>query len=212
MGGLMSSSVIPVAPADVPDAIAQRMLDRLGGGFVRVVIDGPECADPMGVANDLAARLPALGRPAAVIDARTFWRDASVRLEFGRHDVESLLFWLDADAVNREVLRPLGPGGSGSYLPSLRDPASNRSTRRGPSAAAPGTVLILAGSFLLGRGLDVDFTVHLAVSSAARGRRTNPEAAWTLPAHDEYDATVTPAQLADVTIRWDDPRHPALVL
>jgi hypothetical protein len=48
------------------------------------------------------------------------------------------------------------------------------------------------------------------MSPAARARRTPPEQVWTLPAFDAYDAQTAPAQLADVVIKLDDPRHPAI--
>jgi hypothetical protein len=112
--------------------------------------------------------------------------------------------------LRREVLDPLGPGGSGSYLPSLRDPASNRATHARRRPAAQGTILVLSGELLLGRGLPFDHTIHLSLSAAARTRRMPAEWAWTLPAFDDYDRDVDPDGTADVVIRLDDPRHPAI--
>jgi hypothetical protein len=179
------------------------------GPALRVAVDGPACADPVGLAESVLAALAALGRPGTVLPAASFWRDASVRLEFGRADVDSLPNWLDSAALTREVLTPLGPSGSGAFLPSLRDPATNRSTRATPRAARPGEVVLVAGSFLLGNGLDFDVSIHLAVSSAARARQTPADEAWTLPAFDAYDARVRPAEIADISVRWDDPARPA---
>jgi hypothetical protein len=142
------------------------------------------------------------------IPAELFWRDASLRLEYGRTDVESYLSWLDAGALQREVLDPLVA--SGRYLPSLRDPRTNRSTRVTTLLAPPGTVLIVSGAFLLRDGLPFDRTVHLAVSPAARARLTPADDAWTLAAFDDYDRDVRPADVADVVVRYDDPRHPAV--
>ena len=71
-------------------------------------------------------------------------------------------------------------------------------------------MLVVSGALLLGLGLPFDRVVHLAVSPAARARRTPAEQAWTLPAFDRYDAEVAPAELADVVIKLDDPRHPAV--
>jgi len=34
---------------------------------------------------------------------------------------------------------------------------------------------------------------------------------WTLPAYERYAEEVMPEYLADVVVRLDDPRHPALV-
>ena len=66
--------------------------------------------------------LPPLGRPAVVIRAVGFYRPASLRLEHGRTDADARYSdWLDAGALTREVLAPVGPGGSGEYLPVLWD-------------------------------------------------------------------------------------------
>jgi hypothetical protein len=71
-------------------------------------------------------------------------------------------------------------------------------------------VLLVYGVLLLGRGLPFDRTVHLALSPAARTRRTSAAVAWTLPAWDRYDAEVRPADTADIVVRADDPAHPAI--
>lgn len=139
--------------------------------------------------------------------ARSFWRDASLRFEHGREDVDSYPSWLDADALRREVLLPALHG---EFLPSLRDPATNRSTRAARARLGERGVLLVSGELLLGRGLPFDRTVHLAMSAAARARLTPESEAWTLPAFERYDAEVQPQDVADVVIRIDDPRHPAV--
>ena len=174
-------------------------------------MDGPAAAEPGKVAEAVAEVLRARGRPTTVVVAASYWRDASLRLEHGRTDVDSYAHaWLDVAALTREVLVPLGPGGSGRFLPALRDPATNRSARVPYRRAAPDEVVIVAGELLLGRGLDFDLTVHLALSSAARTRRTACDWTWTLPAHDRYDADVEPGSVAGLVVRWDDPLHPAV--
>src|SRR5205085_5280490 len=111
----------------------------------------------------LADELRHRGRPVATISASSFWRDASLRLEYGHQDIESYLSWLDADALRREVLDAV-VAEPGSYLPSLRDPATNRSTRAAPLPAPAGMVLIVSGGLLLRHGLPFDRTIHLALS------------------------------------------------
>jgi hypothetical protein len=177
-------------------------------GIVRIAVDGPPCARPADLARSLIEPLRVLGRPAVHVEVSSFWRDASLRLEHGREDVESYLNWLDADALRREVLDPAIA--DRSYLPSLRDPATNRSTREGRRPLVPGTVLLVSGPFLLGRTLPFDRAIHLAMSAAARVRRTPADEAWTLPAHADYDATVRPGEVADLVIKMADPRHPAV--
>src|SRR5581483_4768073 len=106
-----------------PDELAGRVASWLAAaqGVVRVAVDGPPAAAPEQFAAGLVEPLRALGRPAVVVVAATFWRDASLRFEHGREDLDSYRTWLDADALRREVLDPAAA--SRRYLPSLRDPA-----------------------------------------------------------------------------------------
>src|SRR5205807_1637787 len=110
-----------------------------GAAALRVAIDGPELAGPGALATAVAERLPALGRAAVVVPATGFYRPASVRLEHGRTDAYARYTdWLDAGALTREVLAPVGPGGArrpcrptrpcpGGPLPQLNSPAIQRS-------------------------------------------------------------------------------------
>jgi hypothetical protein len=196
----------PIAPDDVPAHCASWLASI--SGIVRVAVDGPPCARPADLAEALIEPLRALARPAVHVRAESFWRDASLRLEQGREDIESYLNWLDADALRREVLDPAVA--DGTYLPSLRNPTTNRSTREAPRRLAPGTMLLVSGQFLLGRGLPFDRTIHLAMSAGARERRTPVDEAWTLAADAEYDARVRPTEAAQFVVKVDDPRHPAV--
>lgn len=204
----MSRSYRAVDPAVLPELIADR-IDALPG-TVRVALDGAPAAEPQRLADTLIEQLGVRGRRAVHVRAESFWRDASLRLEYGREDVDSYPSWLDADALRREVLDPVVD--SGDYLPSLRDPATNRSTRTPAQHAAPGTVLLVSGSFLIGLGLPFDLTVHLDLSPGALARRTPDDQGWTLPAFARYRDAADPAGAADVTVRADDPRHPAVHL
>ncbi len=153
------------------------------------------------------------GRPAVRISAADFLRPASVRLENGRTNPDAFYAgWLDEAALRREVLDPAGPGGSGRIVTRFFDVAADRATREPYSVLAAGSVLLVDGPLLLGAGLPFDVTVHLHVSAAALGRRTPEPDRWTLPAYARYDVEVDPSAFADVVVRLDDPRHPALVL
>jgi hypothetical protein len=178
-----------------------------------VAVDGPDLAAPERLAAAIAERLPALGRPAVVVPAAGFFRAASLRLEHGRTDPDARYTdWLDAGALTREVLGPLGPGGAGTYLPVLWDLARDRAARARPRPMPAGGVLLVPGALLQGVGLPFDLVVHLRVTPAARRRRTPEEAAWELPAYDRYDAEVDPVALADAVVLADHPERPALVL
>ncbi|WP_345770425.1 uridine kinase [Blastococcus saxobsidens] len=184
-----------------------------GAAALRVAVDGPEVAAPEELAEAVAARLPALGRGAAVVPASGFYRPASLRLEHGRTDPDARYTdWLDVGALNREVLGPLGPGGTGEYLPVLWDLERDRAARAPRRPAPPGAVVLVPGALLQGVGLALDVVVHLRMSPAARRRRAAPEDRWALPAFDRYDDEVDPAALADAVVLADHPDRPALVL
>ena len=192
------------------DAVVDRLADRFaaGDGMLRVAVDGDPSTDPAACADELVAELKVRGRPAVHVRAETYWHDASLRLEYGHQDLESYRGWLDVAALRREVLDPLVT--SGTYLPSLRDPVTNRSTREPARDAEPGTVLIVSGSLLLGHDLPFDQVVHLTASPAARARRTPDQDAWTLPAYVDYDDEVQPIAVADVVVKVEDPARPAV--
>ena len=199
-------SFVPLSLEVAVERLAERLVRE--PGVVRVAVDGPPCAEPARFAEALLEPLRTRGRPGVHVRAETFWRDASLRLEYGRHDLESFGQWLDDAALRREVLVPLVA--SGRYLPSLRDPRTNRSTREPIREAEPGTVALVSGALLLGRGLPFDRVVHLTLSPAARARRTPEDEAWTLPAYADYDRDIEPIRVADVVIKLDDPAHPAV--
>lgn len=190
------------------DVLLQQLADWLAGGVgpIRVALDGPPSADPDRLAAELTDPLQARGRRLAHVSARMFWRDASLRLEYGHEDADSYRDWLDVGSLRREVL-----DAADSYLPSLRDPSTNRSTRAPREPLTAAHVLVVSGTFLLGSGLPFDTAVHLAMSPAARARRTPLDEAWTLPAFDRYDRDVNPAAVADVVVRCDDPAHLAVI-
>jgi len=212
-----SGAPTPVSPERLPDVLADLVVAAAGSveqatsSVLRVVLDGAPAAAPARLADALVDPLRLRGRPALRLTAAAFQRPASLRLERGRTDPDAYYEdWLDAAGLRREVLEPLGPGGSRRYLPTLWDAAADRASRAQYASAPAGAVLLLDGALLLGRGLPVDLTVHMRLSPAGLARRTPPAERWTLPAFDRYDAEVAPAESADVVVRVDDPRHPAV--
>ena len=148
-----------------------------------------------------------------MVPATGFYRPASLRLEHGRTDrMARYTDWLDVGALAREVLNPVGPGGSASYLPVLWDLERDRAARARQRPMPADGVLLVPGSLLQGVGLAFDVVVHLRVGPAARRRLTPPEQAWELPAFDRYDDEVDPQGLADAVVLADHPDRPALVL
>jgi hypothetical protein len=189
-----------------------QILSREPDTRVRVGIDGPAAAAPELLADALVEPLRAGGRPAVRVSTADFLRPASLRLEFGRQNPDSYyLGWFDESGLAREVLQPAGPDGSGRIVTRLWDAGTDRAAREPYRELPPGSVVIVSGPLLLGGGLPFDLTVHLEVSAAALRRRTPPGEQWTLPAFERYAEEVAPASFADVVVRADDLRHPAIV-
>ncbi|GAA3958335.1 hypothetical protein GCM10022384_09020 [Streptomyces marokkonensis] len=195
------------------DLLADRLLDLEpadGSAWPRVAFDGAPAARPGDLADRVSAALRIRGRPSLVVGTEGFLRPASLRLEYGRQDVESYYSgWHDTGALWREVFDPLGPGGDGRVLPDLRDPATDRATRSAYVHVPPGGALLLHGPFLLHQWFPLDLSVHLVLGPGALRRRTPEAEHWTLPAFDRYEEESDPSGAADVLVRADDPRHPA---
>ena len=202
--------VRPLTPAAVVDHLV-RLIAARDEDRVRVLVDGHPSTHPEVLANALVDPLRACGRAAVRVGAADFLRPASVRFEHGRTDGAALDDQVDLRALAREVLEPWGPGGTGRYLPTFWDPRTDRATRAAYRSVPDRGVLVLDGSLLLGRWLDLDLTVHLSLRSDTLGRRTAPADAWTLSAYRRYADEVLPEWTADVVVRVDDPRRPALV-
>ncbi len=206
--------VRPLSPAAFAREVATRALALGLDHPVRLAVDGPPQAEPGIVADLVADAVRDEGRPVVRVRVEDFLRPASVRFEYGRTDPDG---WydcaVDAGGLLREVLVPLGPGGSLRYVPRLWDAVRDRATRAPYETAFPSTVLVVDGPFLLRHELrqEFDVTVHLALSPAAARRRSAPGDEWRLPALQRYADEVGPADVCDVLVRYDDPRHPALV-
>jgi hypothetical protein len=171
--------------------------------------------DAVDLADAVAARLSAAAVPVVRVSAGDFLRARSIRLEYGRDDPEAFYDrWYDVAALRREVLDPLGVGGRGHWLPRLRDRHTDRSFRDPVRVAAPGTVAVVDGRFLLRDDLRPGFDLisHLVVSPAAQQRRLPAdETARVLPAWARYLAECQPAERADVVAKFDHPDRPAVL-
>ncbi|SCL35847.1 hypothetical protein GA0070616_5332 [Micromonospora nigra] len=204
--------VRPISPQRLVAVLVDRIADQRPPGRLRVAVDGAPAAAPDTLAAALLAPLRARGRPVLHVRSEDFLRPASTRLEHGRTNPDSYYEgWVDQTGLRREVLDPAGPHGDGRLLPSLWDARADRASRASYVDLPPGGVVLVSGALLLGAGLPFDLTVHLQVSPAALARRTEPAHAWTLPAFHRYADEVDPAGFADVVVRVDDPRRPALV-
>ncbi|WP_027342276.1 nucleoside/nucleotide kinase family protein [Hamadaea tsunoensis] len=202
----------PVSPAVLAGELVER-IDALAAPWPRIAIDGAPAAGPGTLADALVEPLRVRGRAVLRIGTADFLRPASLRYERGRTDPDSFYDdWLDSGGLLREVLDPLEPGGSGRVLPTLWNTVTDRATRAPYTTLAEGSVVIVDGTLLLGRWLPFDLTVHLHLSASALARRTADEERWRLPAYARYEEEADPQAAADVVVRVDDPRHPAIQL
>lgn len=209
---MTGARVRPISPPLLVEELADRIAACRPGERLAVAIDGAPAADPDRWADALVDPLRVRGRAAVRICTVDYLRPASLRLEQGRTNPDAYYEdWLDAAGLRREVLDPLAPGGTGAVLPSLWDTRTDRATRAPYREVPPGGVVLVSGALLLGGGLPFELTVHLTLSPAALARRTRDELRWTLPAFARYDDEVRPGDFADVVVRLDDPRRPAVV-
>ncbi|WP_433825367.1 uridine kinase [Actinoplanes sp. CA-015351] len=205
--------VVPVSFENLVENLADQITSRESDSRVRVAVDGPGAADPARLADALTGPLRLRGRPAVRVDTGDFLRPASLRLEFGRTNPDSFYAgWFDEAGLMREVLVPAGKDGSGRIVTRLWDASADRAAREPYQELAGTAIVLVSGPLLLGSGLPFDFSVHLELSPAALERRTAEGQRWTLPALHRYTAEVAPEMFADVVVRLDDPRRPALVI
>lgn len=205
----MNAAITPTTRGTVARRIADLVLAR--PGRIRVAVDGPSPTAPLDLATAAADLLRAAGRQPLVVDAGDWLRPASVRLEYGRTDVDMFLDgWLDEGALRRELLDPAADDGSGRVLRRFHDATRDRAFRDGYTDLTADAVVLLAGELLLGRGLPVDVRVHLRMSGAALARRLPADLTWTLAAHDRYDTERYPAEEADLLVLSDHPERPAV--
>lgn len=198
------SRIEPTTPSGVVRAVLARVVAR--PGRVRLAVDGAPAAE----AHELGAAVAAAHGRAVHVRAEGFWRPAGQRFEHGREDPDAWLdLWLDEAALEREVLARAVE--RGQVVPALRDPVSDRSVRAAPVAVPDPGLVVVSGSGLLGRRLPFDVAVHLQASPAALRRRLPPAELWLVEALTRYAEERAPTETADLVVRVEDPRHPALV-
>jgi hypothetical protein len=200
----------PISPEALVGELASRVLDI--DARVRVAIDGAPALNPGALADRLVEQLRDHGRFALHVWIADYLLPASQRFELGRTSPHGFYEgWRDLAGLRREVLDPAGSEGSGHVLPALWRTDIDRSARASYVPIPANGVVVVSGELLLGSGLPFELEVHLEASAAALARRTPAEDAWTLPAYERYRDEVGPVGFADVVVRMEDPKHPALV-
>ncbi len=194
----------------------------------RVAVDGPDAAGKSTLAGDLVDVLRREG-PAVVVEADDFQHPAARRRARGGLDpVGYYTDAFDVEVLVRDVLVPLGPGGSRSYRPRHFDLAHDVALPEEWSTAPPDAVVVVAGVFLHRPELRPhwDLSVYLHVTPEETLRRAvlrdraaigSPEtvsrryANRYLPAQATYRDEVDPLGACDVALDPTDPGTPVVL-
>jgi uridine kinase len=215
------------------DAVLTLLADIVAGirlpHVVRVAIDGVDAAGKTTPADELRRLLEARGRPVLRATIDGFHRPRAERYRRGPTSPEGYYRdSFDYEALRRELLQPLGPGGSRRYRSRVFDlhadePVPGRPLRRLPEDA----VLLLDGVFLLRSELNDlwDFRVVVEVDADEALRRAllrdedlfgSPDEALRryrnryVPGQQRYFGEVDPVALADVVFESTDVASPSL--
>jgi len=189
---------------------------------VRVAVDGVDGAGKSVFADQLAEVLRAQGRPVVRASVDDFHHVRAARHRRGRDS--PLGFWLDSfdyGALRRELLDPLGPGGSRRYRSAVHDLETDARLDLPFSMAPQGAVLVLDGLFLhrdelaglwdLAVFLHVPFPVSAARMAARDGSSPDPDhpsMARYVQGQQLYFAECSPWERADLVVDntdWDVP-------
>ncbi|MGW5362677.1 uridine kinase [Actinopolymorpha pittospori] len=195
---------------------------------LRVAVDGPDAAGKTRLADDVAVALRR-SRNVIRLGVDDFHRPEKVRRRRGSLSPEG--YYLDAfdqDAVVGSVLRPLGPGGDGHYLPATYDLRSEEPVVAERRRAHDDAILLFDGVFLLRPQVrdHWDVTVHLHVEPEETLRRAlvrdvavfgsaaaveERYLARYLPGQELYRAEARPLDRADIVLDMGDPLRPVVV-
>jgi uridine kinase len=219
-----------VAPgrAAVIVQVAGIICARAPGHPVRVAVDGITSSGKTTFASEIAEAVSARGRPVARVSMDGYHHRRAHRHRQGRLSADG--YYEDAydlDRAARELLQPLGPGGTRRYRDRIIDLATDEPADSW-AEAAPETVLVVDGSFLQRAELrdhwdeviylDVAFEVALARGvardAAAFGGRDAATEAFTRRYHaagNRYLAEVDPRRRASIVVDNNDLARPRLV-
>lgn len=134
---------------------------------VRVAVDGVGVSGKTSLADELVAPLTARGREVIRASIDGFHRTREERTRLGDESPEGYLNdSFDYEAVRTVLLEPLGPCGDLRYRTSVFDFRTDSAVAAPELAAAPRSVLILEGVFVLRPELDDcwDFRIFVHAS------------------------------------------------
>jgi uridine kinase len=132
------------------DAVLTRLADMIAAirlsHVVRVAIDGVDAAGKTTLPDELRPLLEARGRPVLRATIDGFHRPRAERYRRGPTSPDGYYRdSFDYDALRRELLQPLGPGGSGRYRSRVFDLHADEAVGDPPASAPEGAVLLLDG-------------------------------------------------------------------
>jgi uridine kinase len=195
---------------------------------LRVAIDGRSGAGKTTFADELAGAFIETGRRVIRTSIDGFHRPKAERYTRGRYSAEGYYYDArDLGAVRRLLLDPLGPNGDGLYRTQSLDLEADTPVDQPPRIAAPGSILLVDGTFLLRPELTEgwDIAVLLDTSeaiSASRGIARDADLLGGLqtaqqlyarryrPAYKLYERACRPHETADAIINNEDIRSPSL--
>ena len=167
----------------------------------RVAIDGVDGSGKTMLADELVEPLRRARREVIRASVDGFHNPRAVRYVRGADSPEGyFLDSFDSAALRRELLDPLGPGGSGCFRTAVFDYRTDRAVESPPRAAALDAVLLFDGVFLARSELEGcwDLTIWLDVPfevtverAIARDERNGGDAAVT---RGKYEHRYVPGQ------------------
>jgi uridine kinase len=210
--------------------LARRITAHRLGHPTRVAVDGVTASGKSTLARELAEAVSELGRPVIHVSMDGFHHPRARRHRQGRESASG--YHEDAydfAALARELLKPLGPGGSRRYRASVIDLETDIATAEPARTAPEDAVLIVDGTFLqrpeirdlwderiwVDTPLEVARRRGVERDADALGGREAAERLFANRYHAAaqiYIDAVEPAERATVVFGNDDLEHPQLRL
>ncbi|HEV7734676.1 MAG TPA: hypothetical protein VGR62_21060 [Candidatus Binatia bacterium] len=218
--------------SDVTGRLARIIASRADdtSGILRVAVTGITASGKSTLAAALVQRLRDLGRVCIHLAVDGFHHPRAIRYRRGRESAEG--YYRDAYDYGQllsRVLRPLGPGGDGTYVDRVFDLETDAPIAVQPTTAAPGSIAIFDASFLLRPEIRdcFDFSIFVQASFESAEERGVARDQQSLGGVDEarrlyrqryheaqriYLREAEPLQYADALVVNDDVTAPVLFI